>query len=69
MLTTSDGKKYIHPLIGAVHKRETQQRQYSALFGLDAASRASLPVVKAKDGVDTFDDWMAKNPKRRDPIH
>ena len=66
MLTGPDGKQQIHPLIGAIDRRETQQRQYSAMFGLDSSSRAGLPVVNAKeDGVETFDEWMGKNPKHR----
>ena len=59
MWTASDGKKYIHPLIGAVNKRETQQRQYSAMFGLDASSRAGLPVVESKEP-DKLERWFAK---------
>ena len=63
MLTGPDGKRVIHPLIGAIDRRETQQRQYSAMFGLDASSRAGLPVVESQEP-DEFELWLARKRAR-----
>lgn len=59
ILTGPDGEKQLHPLIGAIDSRETQQRQYFAMFGLDASSRAGLPVVEWQEP-DKLELWFAK---------
>ena len=64
MLTGPDGKRTVHPLIGAIDKRETQQRQYSAMFGLDASSRAGFPAVESQEP-DQFEQWLSKKQSRR----
>ena len=64
VLTAPDGRKQLHPAIGALDRLKTQQRQYSAMFGLDASSRAGLPVVESQEP-DEFELWLARKRARR----
>ena len=64
ILTGPDGRKQLHPAVGAIDRLKTQQRQYSAMFGLDASSRAGLPVVESQEP-DEFEQWLARKQSRR----
>ena len=64
VLTGPDGKKQLHPAVGALDRLKIQQRQYGAMFGLDASSRAGLPVLDSQEP-DEFELWLARKRARR----